>query len=230
MPDHAKSILSTLTFGLISPRNSLLNGEGIVTESISSAEDSRSQAPAHGERGGQPGVGGGGYGGGGGVAKYARGGLTINGGANEPAATPQLSSPAGSAALTPADQPVVNADIQTLAAITQQESQRANRVAQLRDMQQQVAVQQGQAQQNDEGSLQQTQVNQRIAAPILSDAELARIEGAFDAAYKILKGIRDKNPTSITAEQVARRAPGDGGSFGARWPSGSGRPRWRSGS
>lgn len=87
-----------------------------------------------------------------------------------------------------------NADLAALAAITQHEAQRAARVAQLREMGRAVTwAAAGQPQQQE---------GQAAAAPVLSDAELARIEGVFDAAYKALKAIRDRYPATITAEQA----------------------------
>lgn len=90
-----------------------------------------------------------------------------------------------------------DADLAALAAITQQEAQRAARVAQLREEHGStvwaVSANRSQPQQ---------QAQQLAAPPVLSEAEVKRIEDVFSAAYAALKGIRDRYPSTITAEQA----------------------------
>lgn len=91
------------------------------------------------------------------------------------------------------------ADQQLLAMIRQQESSRAAQVAQLRDnAYRYVANQPAQGQQ----AAQQKDQQQAPAAPVLSDAEIARQQKALDAAYGIFQGIRKEHPETTTAEQA----------------------------
>ncbi len=85
-------------------------------------------------------------------------------------------------------------DAELLALIRRQESQRATLVAQLRE---QVAYNQPVAQQA-EGE----QAQQALPAMVVSEEELARQEKAIAAAYDIFQAVRQKYPTTATAEQA----------------------------
>ncbi|MBN2477177.1 MAG: tetratricopeptide repeat protein [Pirellulales bacterium] len=92
-------------------------------------------------------------------------------------------------------------DSQLLAMIRQQESSRAAQVAQLREgialsnLPQRLPVQQEQAQ-GQQGGLQVP------AAPVLSEAELARQEKALHAAYAIFQAVCRDHPRTPTADQA----------------------------
>jgi len=108
----------------------------------------------------------------------------------------------------PADQPAgerdqANRDAQLLTMIRNQEASRATQVAQLRygavamnAVEQQPAVQQ--AQQGQQAQAEQ----QAPPRPVLSEAELARLNKAFTAAYEVFQGIRKNFPDTPTAEQA----------------------------
>lgn len=96
-------------------------------------------------------------------------------------------------------------DAQLLAMIRQQEAGRAAQVAQLREGAFRHAVNQPQAAQQAEQQGQgqaQGQRQQGPAPPVLSEAEIARQEKALAAAYDIFQAIRAKHAQTITAEQA----------------------------
>jgi autotransporter-associated beta strand protein len=136
--------------------------------------------------------------------------------ANKPAdAAAQADNPFGDisspAAQPPARQPVqpspeAQRDSQLLAMIQQQERQRSARVAQLG--QQTMEYNDDSAVFNHRGGqpVAQGQAQQYVvpgaAVPVLSEAELARLEKALDAAYVIFQGIRKNYADSPTAQHA----------------------------
>jgi len=93
-----------------------------------------------------------------------------------------------------------NRDAQLLAMINQQEAQRALQVAQMREN---IAFYQTQVQQDDQQAGQGQQAAQQVpAAPVISEAELARQEKAIAAAYDIFQAIRKDHALTPTAEQA----------------------------
>jgi tetratricopeptide (TPR) repeat protein/thioredoxin-like negative regulator of GroEL len=94
-------------------------------------------------------------------------------------------------------------DANLLAMIQRQESSRSARVAQLRDQARYVAVQPGGQQQAGQQDLQQmVRPVQQPPAPPLSEAELARLQKAIDAAYTIFQDIRKRDADTPTAVQA----------------------------
>ena len=105
-------------------------------------------------------------------------------------------------------------DAQVLAAIRQQETNRATQVAQLREPNQpmQNANAPAQPMQTDTNQgeffnqtgqfFNQTGQGPLGTIPVLSEAELTRQDKALTAAYDIFQGIRKAHPTSPTAEQA----------------------------
>jgi TolA-binding protein len=95
-------------------------------------------------------------------------------------------------------------DANLLAMIQRQESSRSARVAQLRDKAQYVAANQAAVQPAAQEELQQMQqaVPQPPAPPPLSEAELARLQKAIDAAYTIFQDIRKRDAETPTAVQA----------------------------
>jgi TolA-binding protein len=91
-------------------------------------------------------------------------------------------------------------DSQLLAMIRQQESSRAQQVAQLRE---QVAYQPFVVALDDKAAAQgQLMARLTAVAPALSEAELRRQEDAIAAAYDIFQAVRAEYPTTPTAEQA----------------------------
>ena len=93
-------------------------------------------------------------------------------------------------------------DMLAMAAIRRQQDSRAGRIAMLRD---EVAQRRGQVQGKAQGAQQSRSAQQAelvAALPVLSEAELARRERAFDAAYGIFQSIRKDYPTTPTAQQA----------------------------
>jgi TolA-binding protein len=171
MPDHAREVLTALTFGGIAypaaPAVGAIRGPG----RSGGVELGIANGTLHGE------------------------GVVAGTGGGTVAATDKLPV----AELAPAERAmdeIRQADMSALAAISQQETRRAAQVAALRDSQ--LTVQPAQMQQG-------AQSMERVAQPpVLSEAEIARLATAFDAAYKAMKAIRDAYPTTITAEQARR--------------------------
>ncbi len=113
-----------------------------------------------------------------------------------------------------------DSDIAALAAVTQNETRRAAQVAALRDGTFQFGVSRGgggggggriappdfsvaangPAQQPAQQMDQQGQARAVPAPPVLSEAELARITGVFDNAYKAFAALRLKYPTTTVAD------------------------------
>ena len=98
------------------------------------------------------------------------------------------------------------ADNQVLAAISQQEARRATQVSELRDMSHGEVLQKASANQPGQGVLLNQQSMAQSAEPqrpmpALSAEELARQQGALDAAYAMLQGIRVKYARTVTADQ-----------------------------
>jgi autotransporter-associated beta strand protein len=209
MPDHARAVLAALSAA----------GLGGESESRDGGEIELALSGALGHRPGGSGMGGMGGGMGG-----MSGGVLFGGEAPQTPSAGPSAPPASNAALAedraihnanpilqpptsqPAGQPSPEAqhDSQLLAMIQQQERQRSARVAQLGQ----------QAEYNDasqvfnhggaqvaQGQVQQY-VNAVPASPVLSEAELARLEKAIDAAYVIFAGICKTYPDSPTAEQA----------------------------
>jgi len=86
------------------------------------------------------------------------------------------------------------ADMSAIAAITQEESRRAAQVASLRESTLTMLV-------NQPAQRQQAGNEAPPRAPVLSDAELTRLDAVLDTAYKAFKAIRDKYPTTATADE-----------------------------
>jgi tetratricopeptide (TPR) repeat protein len=176
MPEHAREMLTTLTTtGLRSP-----------------ASPSAEALAANG-----------------GTAMQLRGGGGL---VNRPVVTATLPGPGAYGSIAPgppppADafrfaeaEPAARSDVELLAMIGRQQANRAAQVAQLRDesvvqhnvsQQPQAGQQQGMAQQAD-----------APAVPLLSAAELTRLDKAMTAAYEIFQGIRKTYGTTPTAEQA----------------------------
>ena len=96
------------------------------------------------------------------------------------------------------------ADGDALAAISQQESRRANQVAALRDHERfayrELSANRQPAHQSNEANGPGQQAPP--AVPVLSEEELARQQTALNAAYKIFQAIRSNHPDSPTTEQA----------------------------
>jgi TolA-binding protein len=177
VPDHAREVLKALIQGTIRT-----SGEGMDFGAVAAGGRVTTRPLDRFVGRGMGGMGMGGYGGGYG----GDGGL--------PAAKPSLPTELSAQASDELRQ----ADLSALAAITQHESRRAAQVAAIRDKDlfanavNAPAMQQGMQQRAEKVAV----------MPVLSDAEIARLEGVFDAAYKAFKAIGEKYPTTITARQA----------------------------
>ncbi|HEX2973767.1 MAG TPA: tetratricopeptide repeat protein, partial [Tepidisphaeraceae bacterium] len=87
------------------------------------------------------------------------------------------------------------ADMSALAAVNQQEARRAAQVATLHDSSPQMRFEMATANKPAQAAEQ---------APVLSDAELSRVNGIFDTTYQAFKSLRDKYPASPIADQARR--------------------------
>jgi TolA-binding protein len=212
MPDHAREVLSALSAA----------GLGSENESREAGATELAMNDVNGDRRGAGGFGGGGL--------RARGRRQEAGAAPSVTASPPVSSTAANApaggvpmgigvlsdfAPSPNMQPPAKPaqaepspeaqrDSQLLAMIQQQERQRSSRVAQLGQnwsVNGNEVLNQDQAQQMGQVPAQQYVVR-APAVPVLSDAELARLEKALDAAYAIFQGIRKNYADSPTAQQA----------------------------
>jgi len=201
MPDHAREVLSTLT-------STGLRGSGIATDPAMLAGTYSSTMPAGGV-------------GGGGIRGDARPGASM------PTTRPPVAElqpaddaapeegppPARIAAGGIADMPMningsdsfqpsdeANRDAHLLAMINQQEAQRASQVAQMREN---ITFYQTEVQQDGEQAARGQQMARQVpAAPVISEAELARQAKAITAAYDIFQAIRKDHPDTPTAEQA----------------------------
>ncbi len=112
-------------------------------------------------------------------------------------------APAGTASRSPGQEG--DRDRQLLAMINRQESSRATRIAQLRDnLLANVARQsRGRRQPVQQAEQQAEQQGMQVAAaPVLSEAEVARQEKVLNAAYEIFQKIRAAYPDTPSAEQA----------------------------
>ena len=195
MPEHARQILSQLTARLDSDKDAR-NDESSerLLGSTEAAAGAVRQRLVTGARGG-----GGSYGGGGdGSNVAARMGRPANGPMSEASAAEPMDSIQGmdiNGVAQPATNAPNQADIASIGAIALNESRRAAQVAQLQEssVRRVPVAQQGQMDQ---------QARMQPPVPVLSEAELTRIEGVFDVAYKAFKDLGAKYPATPVAELV----------------------------
>jgi len=101
------------------------------------------------------------------------------------------------------DRDLAQRDAAVSNAIREQQAQRATQIAMLRDQFAYRAVaNKVPAQQGQQSAEQQIDVQAPIAVPVLSDAEIARLTKAFDAAYQAFIAIEKEHPHTATARQA----------------------------
>ena len=203
MPDHARAMLTTLTEGGL--RETRESAEDILLARLSGSEkgDVIGGGMAGMGMGGAPGAGGPGMPGSAAAPVQAEPQPADDSevASSQPAPATEASSPAPRRARPEADR-----DAQLLAMIRNQEATRAARVAQMRGNAfgyQPVAAnspaQQGQQIQQAE---QVPDGQQGVSPPVLSEAELARLDKALTSAYDLFQAIRNNYPDTPTAEQA----------------------------
>jgi len=208
MPEHAREVLQAMTFGARPA------GDKDDPASVTASPTTRpTVATGQGHGGRQCGGGGGGSGGlvtGGGTMGIDRAGGEM---ADEDATRSDRAKaeggamPGGLTGALPKQDDVARLDGMALAAIRQREASQAARLAMMRD---EKALANAPAEPGaPPPAITSTPRPMgpdgrpgRPAIPPLSDAELARQQGAIDAAYAIFNQIRAKHPTSVTAEQA----------------------------
>jgi tetratricopeptide (TPR) repeat protein len=218
MPEHAREVLTALSAaGLGSEGESHEGGETMLAMGGLSGDRRGGGGYGYGPGGGGLGAGGPGGPAAFGTAEMPAGGqqaLALSAQPSTPAAS--INAPAGGFVAPPqgdyttlgsqtATQPSAEArrDSQLLAMIQQQERQRASRVADLgRNPYVNNAMSVADAVQQQAQAPVQQYVVANPVAPALSEAELARLDKALNAAYAIFEGIRKSNADSPTAEQA----------------------------
>lgn len=220
MPDHAREVLSALgTAGLGS------EGDKEEAGPTALAMDDAKDAPADesgemhelflgtttftpGGRAGRgsgsssgpgPGPGGQPAGGSFALAQPQFGGFAANAPAAPPAATP---TPEPNRQPQSKPTPQAQRDSQLLAMIQRQERRRSSQVAQMEQNNREDPFGAQQVQQQAAQPQAQQYVNVAPAVPVLSEAELARLEKALDAAYAIFQNIRKNYTYTPTAQQA----------------------------
>jgi len=189
MPEHARQVLAQLTARTdwadekSDVSGMMMGGPMGAPATRPKDEPARAAAGARG-RGGA--IGGGGYGGWGYDDGPGRGAVSSATPALPLEPSLKLDSIEGERLAKPYEP-----DIASIGAIAQSESRRAAQVAQLREE----AVRRVPAQVGKRATDQLP-----TAMPVLSDAELARIEGVFDTAYKAFEALRQKYAATAVAD------------------------------
>jgi len=188
MPDHARAVLTALTAGHGKPSGQ--TGLALVGGDDVDKKDAP-EKPARTGRGG-------------------RSPSPVTTPAARPGPTPKPEAP-------PADVKAVlgevtgaaeesqvrdEADALTIAAIRQQQNSRARQIAALREKLNYSLASRSDTRKTQQGAQKGGKQTAPLPPPVLSDAELARQQQAFEAAYALFQAVRKAHPLRPTAEQA----------------------------